>query len=1192
MSGKVFRTISFVVVLVLGLGLAWTAPTPANALPAVNPAPVQLFYVTLPEPDALTVLDAVNSDAVSPTYTYFSIAIGADATLVYYDQEENGYDSDIANPTDLYNSVTNPDGVQVWGNGEADDGCAPNIAGVALTCTDANDVLNAGDVIVPYNAVPVPLVAAPNSYVLDTFSSQSYSNNDGNTNWSGSWVETGDDGSPSSGDMYVDTGNDEMFFSSSTDANDSVDRGVNLPSGDACATLSFDLNGDNDLDPTGNDFVVEVSSNGGGSYTTLATFNDDGDDGAHSYLISAYATPNTRVRFRSVHALQSSEDWAVDDVQVEWNCSVPILFNAGDKVGASGSISMARAVWASGSDTLNAFGHEMYATADWGTAYESPVGTNTTTNAGQMFEYSALSIMASQNSTTVDIDADANGSYETQEVLNEGGSYLAATISQGARVQADKPIQVVLVTGDVGSNYASRDINLLPVNEYGSSYWSPVGKNTGLSYTPTAPVRLFLYNPSTNASIYITCERRGVANVTLGPVAVRGVVTIDLNDNQGARCYSSDSGGTATGEPIFAIGTMDTTGQAGDWSFTLFPDEFLTTDALVGLGLGKDPTNNASNQNGSPLWVTAACTSGSTYVYVDWDNDGTADLVDLNGDGDTGDTVDGISESTSNNGMSVTRLYSVRLFEPPLDTEPYDQTGARVWSRTASGVGYGGTPGCNLAVAWGQDPDRASAASPGLDVGTSIPPLRLIEGTKSLVLKTDVDGDGLLSPGDIATYIITVKNSGAVVVNNVYLFDTVPANTTYNTTTTEKDLTSNVGTGPWVAIPDDGVGTPFPLDVPGGVLLGNLDPTDTFYVRFDVTLGIGEYGEIINCDTAFTAAGELTRCATNQVASADWGDLPDVYGTSLATNGPRHSPSGLRLGTWFDREYQGQPSVGANDDDLIQTTMPLGDDEDGITPATWGGANSGNFNVMVTGGPACLNAWMDFTNGTTVGGDGDFSDSLSGYSEHIMNNVSVPNGASVQPFGVPTGVGPSGNTGPYYFRFRLSPLPCPVSPSPTGAVTGGEVEDYQFTFSPLGVTLVDFGAMCVAGQPEINWETASELTTLGFNVWRNTSDSGPQDKLNDTMIPAHPGSAQGYLYSYLDTTAVENTPYYYWLEDIDTGNVGHFTGPISVLCQAPTAVSLDSVEANPAAGLPIAALPAAGLAALALAGTVVWRKRR
>ncbi|NTU83505.1 MAG: hypothetical protein HGA45_29740 [Chloroflexales bacterium] len=81
------------------------------------------------------------------------------------------------------------------------------------------------------------------------------------------------------------------------------------------------------------------------------------------------------------------------------------------------------------------------------------MGTNTT-NAGQMFEYSALSIMAAQNGTTVEIDANADGTYETSVTLNEGGTYLEGAhdwasgcdyLRQGARVRttnAGKPIQV------------------------------------------------------------------------------------------------------------------------------------------------------------------------------------------------------------------------------------------------------------------------------------------------------------------------------------------------------------------------------------------------------------------------------------------------------------------------------------------------------------------------------------------------------------------------------------------------------------------------------------------------------------------------------------------------------------------------------------------------------------------------------
>lgn len=1186
MSVRVLQSISLVAVLALLLGFIGATPASAGLGPNANPDPVQFYYVSLPEGDALTVLSTINNAAVTPTYTYFSVAVAADATWVYYDHWEDGYETDIANPVQPT--------TQIWGNGKAADGCAPNKSGTPVVCTDANDVLNAGDVVVPYNAVPVPVsqTGAGSKYVLDEFSSRNYNKNDGNVNWAGDWVERNDDGSPTAGRITIETSFNprELRFTESN-ANDAIDRGVDLSNPGSCAMLKFDL-GQSGIDTSGDNFSVRISTNGGTSYAVLDTFTSASAAGSKSYNISSYATANTRIRFNADQGLESGEYWSVDNVRVEWDCQ--LLFNARDKVAATKSIAMARATWASGSNTLNAFAHEMYSTAEWGTAYEAPVGTNSAAPGNDMFEYSGLSIMAGQNNTQVKIDADANGSFETTPTLNEGGAILVPNVKQGARVESDKPVQVVLVTGDIGSSYESRDMTLLPVNVYGSSYWSPVGKTNGSNGSNSyGPANLWLYNPSFNGSIYITCKRNAPTptTVTQGPVAARGVVQVQLSDGSGAHCYASTSDGTPTTDKIFGVGTMDTagggSGQGWDWSFTLYPDNFLTTDALVGLGLGRDPNSNTNpTENGSPLWVTAACTAG-TYVYVDWDNDGTADPVDTDGDG--------TAEAGTQNGILVSYLQSTRLFRPSPANLPYAQTGARVWSRTASGVGTGGTPGCNLALAWGQDPSRASYAAPGLDVGTSVPPLRLVESSKSLTLKTDVDGDGQLSPGDVATYLITVKNAGPTTVNNVYVYDTVPANTTYVQNTT--GWATAVG-GPWSPITDLGSAPYLPLtQAPNGVSLGSLASNNSFFVRFDVTLGTGAYGEINNCSVADTDAGNLTRCAISPVASMDWGDLPDSYGTSAAADGARHSRSTLRLGNLWDAEYQGQVSADAKgDDNDIAKTIHQPDDEDGVSRPAWTSPNNATFQVTATG-DGCLNAWMDFTDGAAIGGDGDFSDTYmpGNYSEHIIYNVPVSAGTQSVAFQTPAGV-VGANTSYYYARFRLSPRDanggCSAAIASTGFVSGGEVEDYRFEVSPLGVTLVSFEAMCVGGQPDIRWETASELTTLGFNVWRNTADSGPQDKLNGSLIAAHPGSAQGYLYSYLDTTAAENTPYYYWLEDIDTGNVSNFTGPISVLCQAPTAVTLETIEANPVAGAPMGALPAAGLAVLALAGTVAWRKRR
>ena len=145
------------------------------------------------------------------------------------------------------------------------------------------------------------------------------------------------------------------------------------------------------------------------------------------------------------------------------------------------------------------------------------------------------------------------------------------------------------------------------------------------------------------------------------------------------------------------------------------PDAFLAPQALVGLGIGQDP-NSTSTENGSPVWVTPVCPAGTTftYVYVDLDGNGDPDNVGLNGDNDVSDNdVNGFSdldEPTSENGLKVSVLQSVKL----RDTLDQDQTGMRIWSKTAES--NGGSVGCDLAVAWGEDPMKANDGYPGLSL--------------------------------------------------------------------------------------------------------------------------------------------------------------------------------------------------------------------------------------------------------------------------------------------------------------------------------------------------------------------------------------------------------------------------------------------------------------------------------------------
>ncbi len=353
--------------------------------------------------------------------------------------------------------------------------------------------------------------------------------------------------------------------------------------------------------------------------------------------------------------------------------------------------------------------------------------------------------------------------------------------------------------------------------------------------------------------------------------------------------------------------------------------------------------------------------------------------------------------------------------------------------------------------------------------------------------------------------------------------------------------------------------------------------------------------------------GTVAKCRCEPIGTGtiiyrglDYGDLPDApYSTLKANAGPYHAVqdanndgtpdtiggvTAVWLGARIDMETDGQPNAAATGDDIAGGP----DDEDGVDPTIgyeWSIANGGSVDVTVSrsdtnsctqASPCKLAMYFDWD------GDGAFGAG----EETIRDVVGGPQSVTFPISGITTL--PSS----VYSRFRLYRVAVP-SYSSTGLVQNGEVEDYKIELTPLGVVLLDFSVVCTGGRPEISWETASELYTQGFNVWRNTSSGGPQNKLNATMIPGHPGSPNSYTYSYLDTTAAYNTTYYFWLEDIDTSGVSTFNGPISVECQAPTSVGLDTVEANPAAGLPVGALPAASLLALGAAGAAaVWLKRR
>ena len=74
------------------------------------------------------------------------------------------------------------------------------------------------------------------------------------------------------------------------------------------------------------------------------------------------------------------------------------------------------------------------------------------------------------------------------------------------------------------------------------------------------------------------------------------------------------------------------------------------------------------------------------------------------------------------------------------------------------------------------DPDTPVANDPTQDVVGNLP---LLYAEKAVALTLDLGSPGVVDPGDVLRYTITIQNSAAIPATGVVLTDAVPANTTY-----------------------------------------------------------------------------------------------------------------------------------------------------------------------------------------------------------------------------------------------------------------------------------------------------------------------------------------------------------------------------------------------------------------------------
>jgi hypothetical protein len=80
----------------------------------------------------------------------------------------------------------------------------------------------------------------------------------------------------------------------------------------------------------------------------------------------------------------------------------------------------------------------------------------------------------------------------------------------------------------------------------------------------------------------------------------------------------------------------------------------------------------------------------------------------------------------------------------------------------------------------------------------------------------------------------------------------------------------------------------------------------------------------------------------------------------------------------------------------------------------------------------------------------------------------------------------------------------------------------------------------------VEWSTASELNTAGFNLYRGETKDGPFTRINTDLIPASPDPLIGGSYTFTDTAVIGGRTYYYQLEDVETSGAAKVEGVVEV----------------------------------------------
>jgi hypothetical protein len=346
----------------------------------------------------------------------------------------------------------------------------------------------------------VTLFDSTGDNVRDQFGAAAYNNNDGSVNWAGNWIETNDDANAGGGLILI-TGGELRIRDDGAGGVSTIEREVNA-SAFGTATLTFALRTTGT--EAGDQMRVQVSNNGGGSWTTLETFTGAYAATTRSYDISAYIATNTRVRFVQVTGYTGTDSFFVDNVDVKggvirsghWELRVDM--GGDDDIHAIG-IRAHDGTSGSGGTEYNVYADSMISVG------ANPPAAGTASQSYTLYPYITSGCTCNQNDFDLDSDSGNIGSIT---YTSRSGAFSQSLAS--ATLSPDDTWNRDTITGWTSDN-RSNDYGIWQYAQTVNSYLvagTPNG-NYGVIYTgnSSAAANPPTANPITNAfRIYVPTD--------------------------------------------------------------------------------------------------------------------------------------------------------------------------------------------------------------------------------------------------------------------------------------------------------------------------------------------------------------------------------------------------------------------------------------------------------------------------------------------------------------------------------------------------------------------------------------------------------------------------------------------------------------------------------------------------------------